>query len=63
MATSIRSFVLLVKEMRATQQAYFNSKGPDGRRNVALLMQSKALEKKVDDIIANTDINSLKSTI
>ena len=49
--------------MRQAQQAYFDSKGPDGRRSIPLLMQSKALEKKVDEIIANTDINSLKSTI
>ncbi len=61
MATSVRSFVLLVREMRAAQQAYFNSRGPDGKRSVPLLMQSKALEKKVDEIIAATDINSLKA--
>ena len=57
MSTSVRSFVLLVREMRKAQQAYFDSKGPDGRRSVPLLMQSNALEKKVDEIIAATDIN------
>jgi hypothetical protein len=63
MATSVKSFVLLVRQMRQAQQAYFDSKGPDGRRSIPLLMQSKALEKKVDEIIAATDINSLTSSI
>lgn len=55
---TVKSFVLLVKKMRDTQNAWLDSrKGGNGRGDLRLLMQLKALEKEVDDIIAATDVN------
>ena len=55
---TVKSFVLLVKKMRDTQNAWLESKKQgNGKGELSLLMQLKALEKDVDAIIAATDVN------
>lgn len=55
MTPKLRELVRAVKELRAQQRAFFASSPGTGERSRALYA-SKALEKKVDELIADPEL-------